>query len=231
MRNPFDIPGMMGSGMNADSAQNPLFASLDMMRTAWESMGGGAGFGSFADASAAMLSPEELEKRLRDLRAVENWLKLNLSMLEGTIQGLEIQKATLRTVQNFAQQATQMAGERMASGADEGLKQATEQGMQDAGQAVWDLLQKQFNAVASATAASMQSAQSMVDGMTGVVQPVSGDSTMRRAAKPAGTTRPATAKKAAKKAVKKAAKKAVKKATTAPASGSTARKSAPKSSK
>ncbi|MGG4773086.1 PhaM family polyhydroxyalkanoate granule multifunctional regulatory protein [Paenalcaligenes sp. Me52] len=227
MRNPFDIPGMMGSGMNTDSAQNPLFASLDMMRTAWESMGGGAGFGSFADASAAMLSPEELEKRLRDLRAVENWLKLNLSMLEGTIQGLEIQKATLRTVQNFAQQATQMAGERMASGTDEGLKKATEQGMQDAGQAVWDLLQKQFNAVASATAASMQSAQSMVDGMAGVVQPVSGDSTMRRAAKPTSTARPATAKKAAKKAVKKV----VKKAATAPASSTTARKSARKSSK
>ncbi|MGO3889664.1 MAG: PhaM family polyhydroxyalkanoate granule multifunctional regulatory protein [Paenalcaligenes sp.] len=228
MRNPFDIPGMMGSGMNADSSQNPLFASLDMMRSAWESMGGGAGFGSFADASAAMLSPEELEKRLRDLRAVENWLKLNLSMLEGTIQGLEIQKATLRTVQNFAQQATQMAGEQMASGADERMKQAAEQGMQDAGQAVWDLLQKQFNAVASATAASMQSAQSMVDGMAGVVQPVSGDSTMRREAKPKPA---ATRNPAAKKAVKKAAKKAVKKAATAPSSGAGASKSARKSSK
>ena len=101
MKNPFDIPGMMGAGGDSgDHSKNPIFASLDMMRSVWESMGG-SGFAGVGDSSAAFLAPEELETRIRDLRAIENWLKLNLSMLESTIQGLEIQKATLSTVQSL----------------------------------------------------------------------------------------------------------------------------------
>jgi hypothetical protein len=40
----------------------------------------------------------ELEKRLADLKTVEGWLKMNLSMLQATIQTLEMQCSTLNAV-------------------------------------------------------------------------------------------------------------------------------------
>lgn len=42
--------------------------------------------------------PEELAKRIADMKTVEGWLKMNLSMLQTTIQGMELQLATLNTV-------------------------------------------------------------------------------------------------------------------------------------
>ena len=44
---------------------------------------------------------DELDKRIADLKAVEQWLNMNLSMLRGTIQGLEIQRGTLAAVKAF----------------------------------------------------------------------------------------------------------------------------------
>ena len=41
------------------------------------------------------LDPEEIEKRIRDLKSVETWLAMNLNMLRMAIQGLEMQKAGL----------------------------------------------------------------------------------------------------------------------------------------
>lgn len=42
---------------------------------------------------------DELDKRVADLKAVEGWLKMNLGMLQMSIQGLEMQRATLATWQ------------------------------------------------------------------------------------------------------------------------------------
>lgn len=47
---------------------------------------------------APALSVEELDKKIADLKAVEAWLNLNLGMLHGTIQALEIQRGTLATL-------------------------------------------------------------------------------------------------------------------------------------
>jgi hypothetical protein len=44
----------------------------------------------------------ELDKRIADLKAVEGWLRMNLSMLQTSIQGLEVQRATLATMQAMA---------------------------------------------------------------------------------------------------------------------------------
>lgn len=49
------------------------------------------------------LDTNELEKRIADLKAVEGWLKTNLSMLQMTIQGLEMQCATLSAFQAISQ--------------------------------------------------------------------------------------------------------------------------------
>lgn len=49
------------------------------------------------------LDTNELEKRIADLKAVEGWLKTNLGMLQMTIQGLEVQRATLSALQAISQ--------------------------------------------------------------------------------------------------------------------------------
>jgi hypothetical protein len=50
-----------------------------------------------------MVDIEELDKRIKDLKSVEAWLSLNLNVLQTTIQGLEVQKATLSTLQGIAE--------------------------------------------------------------------------------------------------------------------------------
>jgi hypothetical protein len=55
------------------------------------------------------LNVSEVEKRIADLKSVENWLTMNLNMLRMTIQGLEMQKATLSAMQSMQQAASDMA--------------------------------------------------------------------------------------------------------------------------
>lgn len=50
---------------------------------------------------APLMNVEELDRRITDLRAVEQWLKLNLSMLQSTIQAFEVQRSTLATLRAF----------------------------------------------------------------------------------------------------------------------------------
>jgi hypothetical protein len=45
------------------------------------------------------MSVEDINKQIADLKAVESWLTLNMNMLRGTIQALEVQSATLVTLQ------------------------------------------------------------------------------------------------------------------------------------
>ena len=44
------------------------------------------------------LDPQEVEKRIAELKAVENWLALNLGMLRMAVQGLEMQRAALQAM-------------------------------------------------------------------------------------------------------------------------------------
>jgi len=96
--NPFGIPGL-GQPFGTPG-NNPLLASLEMMRHAVSSMGHPAGGG--ADAFTTPLTTEDLSRRISELKVVENWLKLNLSMLTSSIQGLEVQLATIQTLKSFA---------------------------------------------------------------------------------------------------------------------------------
>ncbi len=67
------------------------------------------------------MSVEELDKKIQDLKTVESWLNVNMNMLRATIQGLEVQRATITTLQNlgesFAEHARKAGGtaEQMAS--------------------------------------------------------------------------------------------------------------------
>jgi hypothetical protein len=86
--------------------------SLDMLKTMWGqgAVGQAGQFPFTTDASKAAggfgsafpgLDVDELEKRIKDLKSVENWLNLNLNILKSTIQGLEVQHATMMALKSF----------------------------------------------------------------------------------------------------------------------------------
>jgi hypothetical protein len=55
-----------------------------------------------AGVMAPTLIPDEVERRIAELKSVETWLNMNLNVLRTTIQGLEMQKAALAAMQNAA---------------------------------------------------------------------------------------------------------------------------------
>jgi hypothetical protein len=89
--------------------------SMDMLKTMWGQTAAGQMPGQFpftTDASKAAggfgaafpgLDVDELEKRIKDLKSVENWLSMNLNILKSTIQGLEVQHATMMALKSFGE--------------------------------------------------------------------------------------------------------------------------------
>ncbi len=47
---------------------------------------------------APTVSVEEIERKLGEMRSVENWLKMNLGLLQMTIKTLEMQKSALEAI-------------------------------------------------------------------------------------------------------------------------------------
>ncbi|BCF87187.1 PhaM family polyhydroxyalkanoate granule multifunctional regulatory protein [Paraburkholderia largidicola] len=113
-----------------------------------------------SDMMAPLTNVEELDKRITDMRAVEQWLKLNLNMLQSAIQALEVQRATLATLRAFgafAQQSmTQPAPEAPPRREPQPAARAPEASEADESAASpafdasgwWNLLQAQFNQIA-----------------------------------------------------------------------------------
>ena len=58
---------------------------------------------------APTLDPEELDKRITDLKAVLFWLEQNTTALKATIQALEVQKMTLSALKNMNMDMSAMA--------------------------------------------------------------------------------------------------------------------------
>src|SRR5450830_1131938 len=75
---------MPGAGSISDT--------MEFMRKMWGSMGAPA-------MGIPSLSVEEINKKITDLKTVASWLELNMNMLRATIQTLEVQSATLSTLQ------------------------------------------------------------------------------------------------------------------------------------
>jgi hypothetical protein len=82
--------------------------TLDFVKNLWGSMQipgtgipGMPGMPGMAGIAAPPMSSEDLDKRIADLKAVESWLNLNLTMLRGTIQALEVQRGTLLTLKTM----------------------------------------------------------------------------------------------------------------------------------
>jgi hypothetical protein len=106
---------------SSDKKVNPLAGmastmtdGMDMMRKMWGMTGlpqipTATGIAQFAQglpqALPSMITPTldigEMDKRIADLRAVEQWLNLNATMLRTTIQTLEVQRNTIATLKTF----------------------------------------------------------------------------------------------------------------------------------
>ncbi len=174
--NPFVLPGF---GQSGDAATNPLLASLEMMRKAFADLGGPAGMPAGLGLSPPM-NPEELQRKIAELKSVENWLKLNLSMLSSTIQGMEVQLATIATLKSFMAAGSAGSANAQATKGDAAATAAA-----PAAQAWWDMLQQQFGQVAAATAASMALKPT----------PAAGQAPVKRASAAKKTARKTAAKK------------------------------------
>jgi hypothetical protein len=49
----------------------------------------------------------EVDRKIRELQAVESWLKMNLNFLQMTVKTLEMQKSALESIQETARQAAE----------------------------------------------------------------------------------------------------------------------------
>jgi hypothetical protein len=68
----------------------------------------GSALPSIGQWVAPTLNPEELEKRIDELRTVQFWLEQNARMLAATIQALEVQRMTLSTLKTMNVQMTDL---------------------------------------------------------------------------------------------------------------------------
>lgn len=107
-----NMPNIPGIGAMTDT--------LEFVKNLWGGMGlpgmnmGGMSVPGMNIPGMVMpsLSVDEINKKITDLKAVESWLTLNMNMLRGTIQALEVQAATISTLQSMGESfsATMGAG-------------------------------------------------------------------------------------------------------------------------
>jgi hypothetical protein len=109
------------------SQETPLQDPFEFLRKLWSPMGL-----PMPGVVAPLLDPKEVDKRIADLKSVENWLSMNLNVLRMTIQGLEMQRATLAAFQSM-----QPSGSGQSAKAEPASAAAT------AAEAWWSLLQSQ----------------------------------------------------------------------------------------
>lgn len=155
----------------------------------------GAALPNIGQWVAPTLNPEELEKRIDELRTVQFWLEQNAKMLGATIQALEVQRMTLSTLKTMNVQMTDLRESlqlKVPSPSAETAAAAEAPAGVDPMQ-WWGALTQQFTQLATAA---------MKDGASGAAK------TMADAFTPASTATASPAKTPAVKrapAVKKAA--------------------------
>ncbi len=134
---------------NDTSANDPM----NFMKNMWGNMGF-----SLPGMVAPTFDVDELEKRVSDLKAVEGWLKMNLSMLQMTIQSLEMQCVTLNAVRTMGAMAAQQgAPEAPAAAPGEGgeaMAQAAQAAMWP-----WAMMQQMQEQMQQAAAAQTPPAE------------------------------------------------------------------------
>ena len=75
--------------------QPPLPDPFELFRRLWGPLGV-----PLPGMAMPTLDPKEIEKRIADLRSIEGWLNMNLNIVRFSIQGLELQRATLNAMRS-----------------------------------------------------------------------------------------------------------------------------------
>jgi hypothetical protein len=109
------------------SQETPIQDPFEFLKKLWSPMGL-----PMPGVVVPLLDPKEVDKRISDLKSVENWLTMNLNVLRMTIQGLEMQRATLAAFQSM-----------QSSSAGESAKSDPAAAAVSAAEAWWSLLQGQ----------------------------------------------------------------------------------------
>ncbi len=86
-----------------------------------------------------LMNADEIDKRISDLKSVENWLSMNISMLRMSIQGLEMQKSSLSAFKTM--QETQNAARQQMTDAATAATTAASSAATSAAEAWWSMLQ------------------------------------------------------------------------------------------
>ena len=137
----------------SNDTPNPI-DPLAFVRSMWSGMG-------ISLPGMGMVTPtfdvDELDKRIKDMKAVEGWLRMNLSMLQMTIQGLEMQRTTLGAVQAMGQLATDTA-RAMNPEAAPAAVDPEKNAFSDAALWPWQMMQQMRDQMQQAAAAAVQAA-------------------------------------------------------------------------
>ena len=143
-------------------SDNPLNMNdpLAFVRNMWSGMG---------VSMPGMVTPtfdvDELEKRITDLKAVEGWLRMNLSMLQMTIQGLEMQRTTLTAVQAMGQMASDSARAMAPEAAAEAAPvDAEKSAISDAALWPWQMMQQMREKIQQGAEAVQAAREQQPDG-------------------------------------------------------------------
>lgn len=107
MQNPFQ------PGADAQSAMND---PLNFIRKLWGDM-------QLPGMVTPTISVDELDKQIKDLKTVESWLNVNMNMLRGTIQALEVQRATITALKAMGESFAQSTGAHPATTASQSENQ------------------------------------------------------------------------------------------------------------
>ncbi|MFA9275204.1 MAG: PhaM family polyhydroxyalkanoate granule multifunctional regulatory protein [Candidatus Aquirickettsiella gammari] len=102
MQNPFQ--------QAAQTTNNNLNDPLAFVKKLWGDM-------QLPGMVTPTLSVDELDKQIKDLKTVESWLNVNMNMLKGTIQALEVQRATISALKTMGESFAQ-AGNAASQAAD-----------------------------------------------------------------------------------------------------------------
>ncbi|WP_426191991.1 PhaM family polyhydroxyalkanoate granule multifunctional regulatory protein [Massilia sp. DWR3-1-1] len=138
------FPNMPGAGAMTDS--------LEFVKNLWGSMG--VPGMSMPSLAAPAMSVEDLDKKIADLKAVESWLNVNGAMLRATIQGLEVQRGTLATLNTMGASFADAMKTLTPEAAGKAASKPAAPAMPDP-TIWWNMLQEQFKqAVASAVPAA-----------------------------------------------------------------------------
>jgi hypothetical protein len=176
-----------GASAGKPSQASGLGDALDAFRQAWSSF-------ALPPGMTPTIDPTEIERRIAELKTVEQWLVLNLGMLRNSIQALEIQLTTLAAMRAFGMSAGATPADAQTSRpADPQTGAATDAASIASGW--WDLLQKQFNEVAATALSSMPKADPQAESTvrtSGTARPGSGKGGRAKAAGSPSRTRPGT---------------------------------------